>query len=120
MQRPTERLDQKQKVAFSLKLEGLPSEDVPEIMAQYRTHTTLALPEGTSEADHNRRAIKILRLITKGAVATSLDLILSKSLEWRPEQQIAALKSARRNRNHLSPQNLERMGNGYDHTLCTG
>ena len=77
----------------SLKLEGLPSEDVPEIMAQYRTHISLALPEGTSEADLDRRAIKNLRLITKGAAATSLDLILSKSLEWRPEQQIAALRA---------------------------
>lgn len=77
----------------SLKLEGLPSEDVPEIMAQYRTHIRLSLPENTSEDIVDRRAIKNLRLITKGAAAQSLDLNLSSHLEWRSEQQVAALRT---------------------------
>ncbi|CAB1112932.1 unnamed protein product [Ectocarpus sp. CCAP 1310/34] len=72
----------------TLKLEGLPSEDVPEIMAQYRTHIRLSLPENTSDDIIDRRAIKNLRLITKGAAAQSLDLILSSHLEWRSEQQL--------------------------------
>ena len=62
-------------------------------MAQYRTHVRLSLPENTSEAILDRRAIKNLHLITVGAAAESLDLILSSDLEWRPEQQLAALRT---------------------------
>lgn len=62
-------------------------------MGQYRTHIRLSLPENTSDDIIDRRAIKNLRLITKGAAAQTLDLILSSSLKWRSEQQVAAVRA---------------------------
>ncbi|CAB1101286.1 unnamed protein product [Ectocarpus sp. CCAP 1310/34] len=56
-------------------------------------HTRLSLPENTSDDIIHRRAIKNLRLITKGAAAQTLDVMLSSSLEWRSEQQVAAVRA---------------------------
>eukprot|EP00903_Cladosiphon_okamuranus_P009407 g8971.t1 len=66
------------------------SDDAPEVE---RVVSPPSPEENTSEAILDRRAIKNLRLITVGAAAESLDLILSSDLEWRPEQQLAALRA---------------------------
>ena len=77
-----------------LKLEGLVTEDIPEVMALYRSHIQIMSPEktlATSVLDY--RAIKHLPRLVRGAAATSLSLILSSSLEWRPESQLARLRA---------------------------
>ena len=76
-----------------LKLEGLPSEDVPEKMTLYRAHIRLLSPDNVSEDTINHRAIKHLALFVKGAAARSLSFMLSNSLEWRPEPQLAVLRA---------------------------
>lgn len=84
-----------------LSLSGLPSEDVPEKMALYKAHIRLLSPDDVSESTINHRAIKHLALFVKGAAAKSLSLILSNSLEWRPETQLAALRNQGV---HISPR----------------
>ena len=76
-----------------LKLEGLPSEDVPEKMTLYKAHIRLLSHDEVSEDTINHRAIKHLALFVRGAAAKSLSLMLSNALEWRPETQLAALRN---------------------------
>lgn len=76
----------------SLKLEGLPHEDVPELIVLYQAHIRLPSHDDVSESIIDHRTIKYLALLVRGVAAQSLRLTLSPSLEWTPESQLASLE----------------------------
>lgn len=63
------------------------------MMAIYRSRISLLSQDNVSEQEIDRRASKPLPLITQGAETQSLDLVLSSSLEWRPEPIPAGLRA---------------------------
>ena len=80
-------------IPASLQLTGAPSEDVPEIMQNVRSRVRLHSLDGSSEEVIDRRAIKYLPLLVHKTAAGSLQHLLSETLEWRTEGQLATLRS---------------------------
>lgn len=77
----------------ALKLEGLPTEEVPEVMSLYETHIRSLSSDDISEATIDYQTMKYLALCVRGAAAQILSLLHSSSLEWRPEPRPGALRA---------------------------
>ena len=87
----------------SLQLTGGPGEDVPEIIQEFRSRVRLHSLDGSPEEAIDRRAIRHLPLLVKKPADGSLQHLLSETLEWRTEGQLATLRSQNADRIIRSP-----------------
>lgn len=74
-------------------LTGAQTEDVVETLTIFRARVRLNSTDGSSDAIVEQRAIKYLPLLVRDAAADSLQQLLSGSLEWRSEAQLATLRA---------------------------
>ena len=80
-------------IPTSLQLTGAPTEDVPEIMQTFRSRVRLHSLDEPSEELIDRRAIRCLPLLAHKTAAGSLQHLLSETLAWWTEGQLATLRS---------------------------
>ena len=77
----------------SLKLHGLPTEDVPGIMALFHAHIRLHAPDGFPDSVIDRHAVRYLaNLVTDGAAGT-MNQIQCGMLEWCIDKELAQLNT---------------------------
>ena len=77
----------------SLKLQGLPTEDVPEIMALFRSRIRLHAPEGTPDSVIDHHAVRHLAHLVSGEAASTMNQIQCETLEWRTDKELAQLSA---------------------------
>ena len=77
----------------SLKLHGIPTEDVPETMALFHAHIRLHAPDCTPDSVIDRHAVRYLAyLVTDGAASTMNQNHCGK-FEWRTDRELAQLNT---------------------------
>lgn len=74
---------------LSLRLMGAPSEDVPGIMQQFRLLVHMHSAEVTLNDEVDRCAVAYLPLLVREAAADTMQQLLSGTLEWRSEKELA-------------------------------
>ena len=77
----------------SLKLHGLPTEDVPEIMALFHAHIRLHVPDGASDSVIDRHAVRYLAYLVADHAASTMNQIQCGTLEWRTDKELAQLNT---------------------------
>lgn len=73
----------------SLRLTGAPSEDIPGIMQQFRSWVHMYSAEATLNDEVDRCAVAYLPLLVREAAADSMQQLLTGTLEWRSEKELA-------------------------------
>ena len=77
----------------SLKLHGLPTEDVPEIMALFHAHIRLHAPDGSPDSVVDRHAVRYLAYLVTDGAASTMNQIQCETLEWRTDKELAQLNT---------------------------
>ena len=77
----------------SLKLQGLPTEDVPDIMALFRSRIRLHAPESTPDSVIDHHAVRHLAHLVSGEAASTMHQIQCETLEWRTDKELAQLST---------------------------
>ena len=75
----------------TLRLRGAPSEDVPEIMQNFRLYVNMNTAYGVSDEVVDRCAVKCLPLLVRGTAANRMQQLQSGTLEWRTQKELAKL-----------------------------
>ena len=94
-------------------LTGAQTEDVVETLTIFRARVRLNSTDASSEAVVTQRAIKYLPLLVRDAAADSLQQLLSNSLEWRTEAQLATLRANGSDMTVKAPQSWEDWVNAF-------
>ena len=77
----------------SLRLHGLPTEDVPEIMALFHSRIRLHAPDSTPDLVIDHHAVRYLaHLVTSGATST-MHQVQCETLGWRTDKELAQLNT---------------------------
>ncbi|MEP5175436.1 hypothetical protein, partial [Marinobacter alexandrii] len=77
----------------SLRLVGSPSDDVPKVMALFRSRIRLHSPDSTPDATIDHHADKYLPVLVNGEAATTMQQLQCETLEWRTDKELAELNS---------------------------
>ena len=77
----------------SLKLHGLPTEDVPKIMAFFHAHIRLHVPDGSSDSVIDRHAVRYLAYLVTDNAASTMNQIQCGTLQWRTDKELAQLNT---------------------------
>lgn len=75
----------------SLKLLGLPTEGVPEIMAIFRSRIRLHAPDGTPDSVIDYHAVRYQAHLLSGEAASTMYQQQRETLEWRTDKELARL-----------------------------
>lgn len=84
-------------------LTGAPTEDEHDIVQNIRSQARLHSLDGSSEEVIGRRAIRYLPLLAHKPAAGSLQHLLSETLEWIAEEQLATVPSQNADTKNRSP-----------------
>ena len=92
----------------SLRLHGLPTEDVPETMALFHSRTRLHDPDGTPDSVIDHHAVRYLAHLVTGGAASTMHQVQCETLEWRTDEELAQLNTE--DVEVRAPRKLERVG----------
>ena len=76
-----------------LKLHGIPTEDVPEIMSLFHAHIRLYAPDGTPDSVIDRHAVRYLAYLVTDGAASTMNQIQCGAFEWRTDKELAQLNT---------------------------
>ena len=77
----------------SLRLHGLTTEDVPEIMALFHSRICLHAPDGTPDSVIDHHAVRYLVHLVTGGAASTMHQLQRETLEWRTDKELAQLNT---------------------------
>ena len=76
-----------------LRLHGLPSKDVPEIMALFYFRIRLHAPDGTPDSVIDHHAVRYLAHSVSGGAASTMHQVQCETLEWRTNKEVKQLNT---------------------------
>ena len=76
-----------------LKLHGLSTGDVPEIMALFHAHIRLHAPDGTPDSVIDRHAVRYLAYLVTDGAASTMNQIQCGTLAWCTDKELAQLNT---------------------------
>ena len=77
----------------SLRLHGLPTEDVPEIMALFHSRIRLHAPDGAPDLVIDHHAVRYFAHLVTGGAASTMHQVQCETLEWRTDKELAQLST---------------------------
>ena len=77
----------------SLRLQGLPTQDVPEIMALFYSRIRLHAPDGTPNSVIDHHAVRYIAHLVTGGAASPMHQVQCETLEWRTDEELAQLNT---------------------------